>query len=247
MRNGLLAWCHFTANEKVARSWYLSIDGRPMLAVAALAADKLGIFEKQKLRVFPLRADRTRAGSPPALEIHTVTRHWYELGVHVADVDLDGRDDLVVVQPDGLGAKKLAVEVYRGQGNGGFYVTPRRSVIVAPAARWTFGADLDGDRAPDLVTLAGDRLEIYRGLAEHKRKALDKTAYRSFEVADLGADSDLELVVHVGDGGDSDDRDWSQAGATPPRVVDVDGDGRGEILLAGERGGRTLLWVIQLR
>ena len=237
------AWTRFSANEKAIRSWYLSLDGRPTLVVAALAADKLGIFEKQKLRVFPLRADRTRSGSPPALEIQTVTRHWYPLGVDVADADLDGRDDLVVVQPDGLGAKKLALEVYRGQGNGGFYLAPRRSVIVAPEARWAYGEDLDGDLVPDLVTVAGDRLQIYRGLAGHKRKALDKTPYRTLEVSDLGTDSDLEIVIRIGGDGHDDDE---PTGPDDPRLVDFDGDGRGEILLIGERDGRTLLWVIEL-
>ncbi len=244
-------WARLSANERIAQSWYLSIDGLPMLAVAALSADKLGIFEKKKLRVLPLRADRTRAGAPPALEIDTVTRNWYRLGVHVADLDLDGRDDLVVVQPDGLGAKKLAVEAYRGQGTGGFFLTPRRSVVVAPGARWAYGTDLDGDRIADLVAVTEGRLLAFRGLPAGKKQVIEKKPHWSFETADLGQMPDLEIVVHVGgdgeDAGDSDSDSDDAPALGRPRVADLDGDGRGEIVLRGEIGGRALLRVIELR
>ncbi len=250
------AWAQLSANEKVAQSWYLNVDGRPMLAIAALSADKLGIFEKKKLRVFPLRTDRTRAGSPPALAIDTATRNWYHLGVHVADLDLDGRDDLVVVQPDGLGAKKLVVEAFRGKGTGGFFLTPRRSVVVAQDADWAYGQDLDGDRIADLVAACGGKVLIFRGTAR-KKLVIEKTPRWSFDTADLGDAPDPEVEIHVGDeeGGNDEDSDEedsdgdsdSERTLEPPRVADLDGDGRSEILLQGEIGGRTVLRVILLR
>ncbi len=249
-------WARLPANERVAQSWYLDIDTLPMLAVAVLSADKLGIFEKKKLRIFPLRSDRTRAGSPPALALETATRNWYDLGVHVADLDLDGRDDLIVIQPDGLDAKKLAVEAYRGKGTGGFFLTPRRSVIVAQHARWTFGSDLDGDRVPDLAAVAGGRLLVFRGLATHKRLVIEKKPHWSFDAADLGEIPDLEVVVHLGGDGESDeeresdedsDSDSDGPALGRPLIADLDGDGRGEIVLRGEIGGRALIRVIELR
>ncbi len=245
-------WARFSANERIAQSWFLSVDGKPMLAVAALSADKLGIFEKKKLRLFPLRSDRTRAGSTPSLAIDTATRNWYDLGVHVADLDRDGRDDLVVVQPDGLGAKKLVVEAYRGKGGGGFFLSPRRSVVVAPEADWVYGEDLDGDRVADLVAATGDSLLIFRGLGTSKKKGvIEKTPYRSFEIGDLGdaLETTVEILVgndEAGEDDDSDsDSDWEAF--RRPLVADLDGDGRGEILLHGEVGGRTVLRVIELR
>ncbi len=249
------AWTQFSANERVAQSWYLDVDGRPMLAVAALSADKLGIFEKKKLRVFPLRTDRTRAGSPPALAIDTATRNWYDLGVQVADLDGDGRDDLVVIQPDGLGAKKLVVEAYRGKGNGGFFLTPRRSVVVAPDAAWTYGSDFDGDGLADLVAACGGRVLVFRGSSK-KKLVIDKTPYRSFEATDLGDVPDPTVEIHVGDdeggsdesGSDEDsDSDSDAPSLGRPWAIDLDGDGRSEILLVGNAGGRAVLRVISLR
>ncbi|MCP3963454.1 MAG: VCBS repeat-containing protein [bacterium] len=238
-------WCQLSANERIAQSWYLSIDGRPALAVAALDADKLGLLEKKKLRVFPLRADRTRAGSPPALEIQTATRHWYPLGVHVSDLDLDGREDLVVVQPDGLGAKKLVIEAYRGKGNGGFFRTPRRSVLTAPEARWTFGHDFDGDGVGELVTLDDDaRLRVFRGLPESKKLVVEKQARWSFEVRNLADSSGIALTIHLGEGEIDSDTEYDHSG---PRVADFDGDGRAEILLRAEAGGRSILRLIEPR
>ncbi len=242
------AWARFAANERIAQSWYLTVDGRPMLAVAALSADKLGIFEKKKLRLFHLRTDRTRAGTPPALAIDTATRNWYDLGLHVADLDDDGHDDLVVLQPDGLGAKKLVVEAYRGKGNGGFFLTPRRSVVVAPEARWSFGDDLDSDGIGDLVAVADERLLVFRGLGNTRKKGvIDKTPHLDLEMSELSF-PDPEIEVVVGDDGDSDsDSDSDGLTVGRPRVVDLDGDGTGEILLQGEVGGRAVLRVIFLR
>ena len=247
------AWVQFSTNERVAQSWYLDVDGRPMLAVAALSADKLGIFEKKKLRLFPLRSDRTRAGSPPSLAIDTATRNWYDLGVQIADLDQDGRDDLVVLQPDGLGAKKLVIETYRGKGTGGFFLTPRRSVVVAPDARWDYGSDFDGDGRADLVAVAGGQVLVFRGSAK-KKLVIDKTPFRSFDAADLSIPEET-VEIHVGDdaGGNAEDSDSDSDSDSDgpslgrPRTIDLDGNGRSEILLVGRADGRTVLRVISLR
>lgn len=242
------AWCQLSADEKVVESWYLSVDGLPVLVAAVLRADRIGILEKKKLRVFPLRTDRTRAGTRPALEIQTVTRHWFGLGVRVADFDRDGRGDLIVVQPDGLGAKKLAVEVYRGKGNGGFFLTPRRSVVVVPEAVWTF-EDIDGDGVGDLVSVDDDRrLVVFRGLGASRKKAvLEKAPRWSFE-AQPSTEAARGIVIEVGDDEEGDsDSDGVERHFIRPRVVDLDGDGRGEILLRSGIGGRSILRLFELR
>ncbi len=245
---GRETWARLPANERIVGRWYLTLDGRPALAVAALSADKMGVPEKLKLRVFLLRSDRTRAGSPPTLAIDTVTRHWYRLGVQVTDFDRDGRDDLAVLQPDGLGAKKLAIEIYRGRDGGGFHATPRRSVVVAPEARWLYGEDFGGDGVADLAATTGGRLLIFRGVGPAKKKGvIEKTPLRSFD-ADLGF-PDPEIVVRVGGGGNEDDSDSdsdSEVFLGRPRFADLDGDGRGEILLIGEIGDLGVVRVVAL-
>ena len=243
------AWSRLNANERIAQSWYFTVDDQPILVVAALNADKLGIFEKKKLRVFPLRTDRTRAGTPPSLEILTATRNWYDVGVDVVDFDLDGRQDLLVSQPDGLGAKKLAVEVYRGKGNSGFFSTPRKSVIVAPDARWTFAADLSGDRVPDLVAIdSSQRLQIFSGLRDHKKKVLSKTPSRDLALQPAD-DNGISIHIHIDteDRSDGDDRPNDLPWRGRPIIADFDGDGRGEILLRSEAGLRAILRVVALQ
>ena len=237
------AWSRLTADEKVVQSWYFAVDGRPILVVAVLRADRMGIFEKKKLRVFPLRTDRSRAGTPPSLEILTATRNWYEVGVRVADFDLDGREDLLVVQPDGLGAKKLAVEVYRGKGNGGFFNEPRRSAIIARGASWAFDYDLAGDRVPDLVAIdSSQRLQIFTGLRQSKRRLFDKTPHHDLSLA---PDRDSHLSIKISVDADSDERPNDLKRTSPPIITDFDDDGRGEILIRSEVGGRSILrWVI---
>ncbi|MEM7356169.1 MAG: VCBS repeat-containing protein [Acidobacteriota bacterium] len=248
------AWSQLSANERIAQSWYFTVDGRPILAVAALNADKLGIFERKKLRVFPLRTDRTRAGVRPSLEILTATRNWYDISVDIADFDLDGRQDLLVGQPDGLGAKKLAVEVYRGKGNAGFFNTPRKSVVLARYAKWVFDQDLSGDRVPDLVTLVSDRLQIFTGIAQSKKKVLDKTPRWDLALVP-DEDDDVSIHIHIdtdeddatSDDTDSDTDQPNDLGRTgQPTVTDLDGDGRGEVLVRSSAGGRAILRVVEL-
>ena len=64
-------------------------------------ADKLSVFEKLALRVFPLSADRTRAGRAPTFAVETEVSRWRRAELVVRDVDGDGRDDLLVVGPLG--------------------------------------------------------------------------------------------------------------------------------------------------
>lgn len=240
------AWAQLPAHERVAQSWYLAADGQPLLVVASLRADKIGIFEKKKLRVFPLRTDRTRAGAGPLLEAETDTRNWYDLEVYSEDVDGDGLEDLIVVQPSGLGAKKLVVEAYPGRGRGQLSTPPRRSVIVAPQATWAYGADLDGDRTCDLATVDQEgRVRVFRGLASHKKLVVEKSPRW-----ELGPDPHARpdnRSVHI-EVGTEDTEGWTEESAfAAPWPVDLDHDGRDELLLRFEAGGRSVLQILKLR
>ncbi len=243
----LEAWARLPAPEEVEQSWFVLVDGRPTLVVTTTSSEKIGIFEKLKVRVFPLRTGRTRAGTPSVLSTLTVTRHWYSAGVEIVDLDGDGRDDLAVLQPDGLGAKKLAVEVFRGKGTGGFFSSGRKSVIEAPGADWHYGGDVDGDGAPDLVVAGDEQLRIFPGLAGHKKLVFAKKPRWSVDMARLGSggeddEEEVYVVVEIDDE-DSDDFHVEVRSFGWLTVEDFDGDGRGEILLRAG-GKRTVLKVV---
>ena len=48
--------------EKVVQSLLARVDGRPCLCAVTLRSDRVGVFEKKKLRVYELAPDRTRSG-----------------------------------------------------------------------------------------------------------------------------------------------------------------------------------------
>jgi len=251
------AYSWLPAPENVRDRRYLLLDGRPALVVTTTSAEKLGIFEKKKLRVFPLRADRTRVGGPASLKIVTNSHHWQDADVVLADATGDGRDDLVIVGPAGLGEEKLMVEAYAGKGGGRFLVTPRKSVVEAESARWRYGSDVDRDAVPDLVARAGERLLIFSGLIDRKEKRLLVNEPRwSIRLPHESPDSgEQEKVVSIGVGSDGvstsvEERELDQeiSYRGRPEIRDLDGDGREEIIVRGTYpGGAGFLVIVQLQ
>lgn len=220
------AWSWLPAPEEVWGSRYAWVNGRAVLIVTTVSSERMGIFAKQDLRVFSLQTgDRSRAGLGPALKAETVSYRWHFVGPQIADADADGLADLVVIQPSGLGGKKVFVEVYLGRGGAQFYPLPLRSEVpVDFPDRWHYGADVDGDGVPDLVTASQPDVLVFRGLADvKKKKVLDKKAYLRVSLA---LDRKMAWLL--------------QAMA----VRDVDGDGRAEILVRASGEGFGVLWVI---
>lgn len=155
-------WNMLTNLEDVEESWYVTYQGSPAIIVTTVLADKHGVFEKKKLRLFVLTADRTRAGSGPLLEAMTRSRNWYGTCAGVADVNGDGVDDLVSAQPKGLGAGSLWVEAHLGIAGGGFDKRVRGSEIdVEEGEVCTLAVDVVGDERVDLVVVEGDTLLVF--------------------------------------------------------------------------------------
>lgn len=229
-------WARFKGPEEVRQSWLLDVDGRTILAVSTKSADKIGVFEKLSLRTFSLRTDLTRGGAGPSLSALTATRNWYEVDLEIVDLDPDGRDDLAVIQPAGLGAGKLVLEVYRGKGTGGFFQTPRRTELDLDAGRILYGPDLDGDRQPDLLTTSGGQLLLYPGAkANHKKRVIEKkprvllgnTAFASTPATRAAND---------------DERSRIEKPRGRPALVEL--DGRQHVLLRTTHRGRTVLRLV---
>jgi hypothetical protein len=238
------SWSRFAGPEAVESHWFVRVDGQPMLIVTSTGAEKISIFEEQSLRVFALTADRSRAGQPPRLAVPTVSRRWFPARPFVLDLDKDGHDDLVVVQQEGLRGKALIAETWFGQGNGRF-ATPSRKVSLGVQARaWDYGADVTGDGRPDLVAIEQKKLLVFAGTADPRRDLLDRRPRLSI---DLPASEPVTVTAGAGSEGAS----VESRHADSLRLVDLDGDGRFEIVVtvrntaAGE-SGRGRITVVRM-
>ncbi len=240
------AWSLLPATEEVASSWYAWVDGRPILLVTTYSADKVGVFEKQKLRVFSLRPDRTRRGSSPSLARLTASRRWQILDPVLADVDADGKQDLVVIQPEGLGGGKLILEAHSSLSLGRFRQTPRKTVIPVTGQVWSYGEDVNGDGIPDLAAVEENQVLIFLGNPDpRKRSFMERKARWSLPLSQGPKESE-DVFVTVGTG-DIDVDSSSVHSPNALRLADLDGDGRAEILVSRAGGeDRSLVEIFQL-
>lgn len=222
------------APEQIVAHRYLLLSGEPRLVVATLARGRQGAFDKQSLRAFSLAADRTRAGKRPLLAAATEAHRWQRIEVFARDADHDGRDDLVALEPTGLAGDELAVTGFAGDSRGMVRQLGVRSTVETRGGESRFDGDIDGDGVADLVVASDDRIEVFRGLpliksrwVERKpRFTLERGAARGQETITIGAGSNGVSVA-----AESELRGlW---------VIDLDRDGRAEILVLGDEvGGR---------
>ena len=222
------AWSRLPAPERVQWSWFDVLDGRPILVVTTNSAEKLGVLERQNLRLFALRADRTQAGAGPWLAARTSSRRWQPVQPWVVDVENDGDDDLVVAQFDGLGGGKVKLEAFVNSGDSSFLPRTRSTVIERSAASWHYGDDLTADGRPDLVLFSEGALEVFPAVARAGSRLVARQPLWSFGGGDIPR---VEHSVQLGAGGVAvhDDRPRDVG---VPRVLDLDGDGRLELLVA---------------
>ncbi|HVS65451.1 MAG TPA: hypothetical protein VMT85_18330 [Thermoanaerobaculia bacterium] len=169
-------WSALPGPESIGDSEVLEVDdarGRHVyLVVSTLRSDKLGMLERKKLRLYELVSDRTRAGAPPIAEIRTASRLWQELHWSLVDATGDDRLDLVLLQPEGLGGGKLAVDLYAGLEGGGFEPKFIRSVIGHTPELWRYGRDLTGDGVPDLLLASDGGFEVWAGRSRPDKRGL---------------------------------------------------------------------------
>jgi hypothetical protein len=155
-------WSMFAGPESILESWYVVFNDKPGLLVTTVQADKHGVFEKKKIRLFVLDRDRSRSGAPPILEAITRSRNWYTICAGIADVDDDGLDDVVSAQPQGLGAGKLWVTAHLSSREGAFEAKPLGTMLkISEGERCNFDFDFDGNGQPDLMVVDGDDVLIF--------------------------------------------------------------------------------------
>lgn len=242
---GVECWARLPEPESLRESYWRMLDGRPVLIVTTMPADRLNLFGEKRLRVFALEPDRSRLGHRPLFAVETRINQWQATEVFVLDVDGDGLDDLVLGYWKGLNKSRIVLDVYRG-GADGFSPTARSTafdVRNGDRSYLDFGSDVDGDGRPDLLLVAGNRLQIHHGLqTTGGRKLVSAKADASVRMHE-GETADRPFDVTIGSTGL-----WSVSAPDPnrpPRAVDLDGDGVSEIVFShsGE-DGRPSLGVI---
>ena len=239
-------WQHLPAREEVIDHAFVAVDGRPALVASTRPADKLSFFGEKLLRAWVLEPDRTRTGRAPFLALETRANLWQRITPIPLDVDRDGREDLVLAYWKGLKDHTVVLDAYLRRGDGTYERSPASTsfdVDDADRSVLEYGKDLDGDGAPELILLGKGGLLVFAGSPGSRRgKGLvePKPRWTVPLLSPEAAEAVTEVRV-VPEG--MDVRPISAAGWTP-RIEDVDGDGRGEIVVTApltSRPGRLIV------
>lgn len=185
------AWSRLPAPEEVLESSYLDLHGRPVLLVVSKEADKVGLLERKKIRLFELSADRTRSGRTAFFSTITSSRLWQTLDIEWIDLNQDGLRDLVLLQPEGLAGEALLVDVHLATGPLRLATKAQRSRLKTDQNGWTLRHDWTGDGLPDVLVLNAGLAQIYPLTESRARRGNRRGSYRwsetpesSFELAD---------------------------------------------------------------
>lgn len=222
-------WGRLPSPERLLDREIVSIDGEPHMIVTTMDATKLEFFGEKRLRVFPLRPDRTRAGVGARLASETGMNLWQSATFLVRDLDGDGRDDLAIAYWKGLRSVKAAIEVRLADGAGGFGPARRTEVgLDEDRPGWLgFDRDLDGDAIPDLVLVAGARLKVFRGRKSRDgKRVVDATPRLEVPVGEPDAGAGFAIAI-----GASGMEGATIGGNASVRIEDVDGDAKPEVLV----------------
>jgi hypothetical protein len=227
--------------EQMSQSTVVGLDGRPTLVVGTFRG--LGVMSRKRLRVFALVGEPGAAPRRPLLAVELPARAWHELVVRAGDLDGDGRDDLAVAADEGLASGGATVTIFRGLGGGRLRAQPSTASYEMKKRSWRYGADVDGDRRPDLVTLGEGRLEVHPGggpLGLPAKKPsrvvkLEGTSGEELRTITIGVRTDGTRAPESGKAAEgaaptAADKDEKAAPRPDWELLDVDGDGKAELL-----------------
>lgn len=241
-------WAALPGPEKVNQSWPFEIDGVPVLVVRTQAADEVNLFERQRLRVLTLSADRTRAGALPTLAVELDSKRWHETAIALGDVDGDGHDDLLAAFPEGLSGTDLVAQWWRGEGGGRFESRAHRSDLKKAPTGWALVAT----PAPGLLLVGNGRMELRAFSAGSKNAVAEE---RSGLVASIPAlpvavapKAEKKVTLSVGGDGESSKVENIDPEAEPLGAIEIDGRPGAELLaVQGSGNGNERLILLRLR
>jgi hypothetical protein len=182
--------------ERVADSTVVTLDGRPTLVVGSFRG--LGVMSRKRLRVFALVGEPGAAPRRPLLARELSARAWQELEATAGDFDGDGRDDLAIAAAEGLGGGEVTVTLFRGMGGGRLRAEPVTASFEVDDLDWRYGADVDGDGRPDLVTLGGGKLAVHSGNTSTGLPAKKPTLQVKVDGTDRPSRRTVEVAVGTG-------------------------------------------------
>jgi len=224
-------WARLPEPEIPIRRIPLMLNGEPVLLVTTRPADDFGLFDEQQIRIFPLKQDRSRAGRGPIAAFKTRANLINNVLPQLLDVNGDGRQDLVLGYWKGFDLEHVALDVHLQAEDGSFAAKAQSTELKVKdgnAFVLSYGRDIDGDGALDLLLVAGEGLQVYRGAREGKRRVEKRPSLSApLGLATFGGDG--EMLVMAGPDGVTT---TSTGEPVFPQTVDLDGDGRSEVLIA---------------
>ncbi len=244
-------WQRLAEPERAIAADVVLLGDQPSLLVATLRSGRVGIFERRKVRLLPLRPDRTPRGIAPVFAEHSNSRMWQDLATFVRDVDGDGAADVLLLEREGFSGDQVVVDVWHGGaspprktpgGMPGFAARPVQMTLrerVGSESLWHWGDDITGDGRADLVIAAGELLVwpgLANGVANGGRRPLAAEPSVRLALADRAARDDLRQEARDG---------WPVGGQL--LVFDLDRAPPAEVVLVrrtGEAGAAGELIVL---
>jgi hypothetical protein len=162
------------------------------------------------------------------------------------DANADGRADLVVGYWKGLKDDRVVLDAYVRKADGTFSASARSTAFNLENGDRSFlhyGHDLDGDETADLLVRGGKGWQLLSGRRSSDGSSLVTESARVLPGRTGGAPGTSEVSVSVG----GDSLSVSHATGDAPILVDLDGDGRAEVLVPRRgsdqsAGGLEVLW-----
>ena len=239
-------WAALPSPERLIESAIGQLDGVPVAIVTTISADRLDLLGEKRLRVFPLLPERTRVGEAPVLAVETGVNLWQVVRPVLLDLDADGREDLILAYWKGLKNTIAALEVHSRRADGSFAPAKTQDFEVDQADRGVleYGRDFDGDGRPDLLVLAGREALVFAGSGASRAVARPVDPRPRYRIPlPPQAGEAAAIVLSVGPGGFG--MSSRPGGYGTPRPVDLDRDGRPELVFAGDVGGEARVSIVR--